>query len=470
MKNIKPVTNMIVFAFSFLLFACNPTTEPSPEVSNWVKSDVVKAYELGVEGQNFALVGDTTRPKSTLTLHPLPTQTANLSSLQDAKGVVNYVAIGASLTAGVRDGGWFNEGIATSYPNLIARQMGITNFQQPYFNDAEFNGYGLKLQAKNTETPINRYKAVSNNIAFKPSGVEMILTPYEGVTLNNFAVPNLTHGGLNNDLNTNTFDNKYYKISLKRIVKNQSIIEQIKSSNSAFFSIEYYLQDIIRFTLSSGIEYQHLPQINYPPFDFNGYTGATDGILGSLKEKGLQKGIILNIPNVLNFPYFKNCIRFSQIKGIFDKHKLTNKDYGYDGSDVDFIFTTSLIDSLFAKRNNKVLFLEYYLKKVKLVGLLESQQKSVNQKTISYNEHIDYVSKKHSIPVVDIKSLYEQIGNSTYISNDGRKVTDKEFFSSDGLYPSAYGQAIIANECIKTINSFYKTNIALIKTDYYLNR
>ena len=55
--------------------------------------------------------------------------------------------------------------------------------------------------------------------------------------------------------------------------------------------------------------------------------------------------------------------------------------------------------------------------------------------------------------MVDIASIYEKINNSTYISDEGRKVIDKEFFSSDGLYPSAYGQAIIANECIKTINA-----------------
>lgn len=72
--------------------------------------------------------------------------------------------------------------------------------------------------------------------------------------------------------------------------------------------------------------------------------------------------------------------------------------------------------------------------------------------------------------MVDIASIYEKINNSTYISDEGRKVIDKEFFSSDGLYPSAYGQAIIANECIKTINAFYKTNITLIKTDFYLKK
>ena len=460
---------MTFFTLSCLIFACNPTIEPTPEVNTFVKSDLIKTYELGIEGQNYALVGDTTLPKQETTLHPTPSK-PNLNSIS-TNANFKYEAIGASLTAGVRDGGWTNDGMMTSYPNLIARQMGITDFKQPLFNDKEFNGYGLKLPTPNTETPVARYKAVSNNLAFKPSGVEMILTPYEGSELNNFAVPNLMGTGIGDILNTNDYTNKYYKLYLKRILNNnQSIFEQTKNANASFFSIEYYLQDLLRYALSSGIDQNHLPQINYPPFNFGEYTGATDGIIGIWKEKGLKNGIILNIPNILNFPYFKNSIRFSQIKVIFDKYNLTNKDYGYDGSDKDFIFSTPLIDSLFAKKNSKEKFLEYYLKKVKLNGLIESQQNLIYQKTLTYNEHIIYVSKKHTIPVVDVFALYEKISNSTYISDEGRKVTDKEFFSSDGLYPSAYGQAIIANECIKTINSFYKTNIALIKTDFYLKK
>jgi lysophospholipase L1-like esterase len=469
MKNTKFLSNMTVFALSCLLSACNPTVEPTPDVNTFVKSDLIKTYELGIEGQNYALVGDTTLPKQETTLDPAPSK-PNLISIS-TKATFKYVAIGASLTAGVRDGGWTNDGMLTSYPNLIARQMGITDFKQPLFNDKEFNGYGLKLQTTNTETPVPRYKAVSNNLAFKPSGVEMILTPYEGTELNNFAVPNLMGTGIGDNLNTNDYTNKYYKLYLKRILNdNRTINEQVKNSNATFFSIEYYLQDIMRYALSSGIDYQHLPQINYPPFDFNGYTGATDGIIGIWKEKGLKNGIILNVPNILNFPFFKNCTKYSSIKLIFDKHKLTNKDYGYDINDDWVYFPNASLDTLFKYQNDKTKFLDFYLKRFKPRVLLKDTRKSILEKQDSYSKHIEYVSKKYAIPIVDIASLYEQVSNSTYISDDGRKVTDKEFFSSDGLYPSAYGQAIIANECIKTINAFYKTNITLIKTDFYLKK
>lgn len=465
MKNSNPVTTMTILAFSCLLFACNPTTEPAPEETIFLKSDLVKAYELGVEGQNFALTGDTTRPKSTLILHPIPTQTSNLSTLQGTNGTVDYVAIGASLTAGVRDGGWFNDGMATSYPNLIARQMGITNFQQPYFNEAEFNGYGLKLPTQNTETPINRYKAVSNNLAFKPSGVEMILTPYEGTTLNNFAVPNL--------LNSGGMDSKYYKLYHNRMTAGKLLGTKIQESNASFLTLEYLTQDLLTEALTSGAYNFDLAYYPYPEagvWGIGGYEGKFDFLSETAK---IKQGVVLNTPNIMQFPYFKNAIRFSQIKAIFDKLGLTNKDYGYDLNETTMNFQTPSIDSLFKYQNDKSKFLSHYLNnflKNKKGISLNSQIESKENVDLFNTKIYPYLSKKYNYPIVDIYTLYDKVSKGALLTDEGLMVTDKEFFSSDGLYPSAYGQALIANECIKTMNSFYKTNVPLIKASYYLSR
>ena len=53
----------------------------------------------------------------------------------------NYMAMGNSLTAGFMDGGLIDAGQASSYPNLIARQMGYPagSFGQPLLN---FPGVG----------------------------------------------------------------------------------------------------------------------------------------------------------------------------------------------------------------------------------------------------------------------------------------------------------------------------------------
>jgi hypothetical protein len=86
------------------------------------------------------------------------------------------------------------------------------------------------------------------------------------------------------------------------------------------------------------------------------------------------------------------------------------------------------------------------------------------------NKTIEYFAKQYNYPVVDLYSLFKKVASNSFITDDGIKVDKKAFFSTDGIFPTAFGQAIIANEYIKTINSFYKTNIPLIQTAYYLNK
>jgi lysophospholipase L1-like esterase len=77
-----------------------------------------------------------------------------------------------------------------------------------------------------------------------------------------------------------------------------------------------------------------------------------------------------------------------------------------------------------------------------------------------------------SYPIVDLFSLYKSVLLGNLITNDGIKVDGKwpggNFFSSDGIHPSAFGQAVITNEIIKVMNTFYKTDIPYISTRDFL--
>ena len=61
---------------------------------------------------------------------------------------------------------------------------------------------------------------------------------------------------------------------------------------------------------------------------------------------------------------------------------------------------------------------------------------------------------------------------SEYTTDDGVKVDPSwpngNFFSTDGINPSAFGQSIIANEAIKALNKQYGMDIPLISTREYL--
>lgn len=61
----------------------------------------------------------------------------------------------------------------------------------------------------------------------------------------------------------------------------------------------------------------------------------------------------------------------------------------------------------------------------------------------------------------------------SYITHDGVKIDPSypngNFFSSDAVYPTPLGNAVIANEAILVLNKFYGLSIPLIPTKEYLD-
>ncbi len=82
-----------------------------------------------------------------------------------------------------------------------------------------------------------------------------------------------------------------------------------------------------------------------------------------------------------------------------------------------------------------------------------------------YNEQVRRMAQKLNLALVDLNAIYKQIHQGTYATTDGLKIDGSpkgNFFSSDGTYPTAIGQAVIANEVIKSLNSTYQSRIPLI--------
>ena len=77
--------------------------------------------------------------------------------------------MGSSLTAGVRDGGYTNDGMLTSYPALLARQMKLANFESPLFEESDFNGAGRKVLTgfNPTQGPVKKFSVAANNLAIE---------------------------------------------------------------------------------------------------------------------------------------------------------------------------------------------------------------------------------------------------------------------------------------------------------------
>jgi hypothetical protein len=104
---------------------------------------------------------------------------------------LRMVVVGGSLAAGVRNGGYNNENLSTSFPNLIALQMGI-DFYQPYFDNADYNGFGTSLKTNENLTggPLPKFKTATNNLAIESidSKGKIKLKPFKGTRIDNFSL------------------------------------------------------------------------------------------------------------------------------------------------------------------------------------------------------------------------------------------------------------------------------------------
>ncbi len=129
------------------------------------------------------------RPEALLANLPV---NVDLGSLVKVGQPLRMIALGGSLTAGVRNGGLYREGQLTAYPNLVARQMGLADFQSPTFGLTEANGTGF-LTYSDPTAPYPRWQQVSNQLAPVQAGDPPTLSAYSG-GVSNYALPGM-HGG-----------------------------------------------------------------------------------------------------------------------------------------------------------------------------------------------------------------------------------------------------------------------------------
>lgn len=422
-------------------------------------------------------------------LNKLPDLKPNLSNLKnnddaDLKNKpLRMVCIGGGVTAGMRDGGYFNEGITTSYANLLARQMQLEQFRQPYFSEKAYNGYGRKTLTNNNPTNgvVPKFNLVTNNSAIleqKPDGTIKIES-FNNDT-DNFAVPysNLSvihpYNVVSPSNNTTT---PFYALLHRIFPKPMTFTENVFRQKFDFFIYEigfdYLLQiiqkgsDIGHINITPNAIFQ--PRSPFEPSDLG--TDIPTKFMRKIEDHNIQKGCILNVPDMTKFPYFKiiDANMYNRLpESIFGIRSGFSTELV---SDEIYLLPTMEVDSLFSDR------VPQNLKKGLSKGNPLSKSSyltkrwmdtTVEKHVRAFNTEAENFAKYFKFPLVDINTLYSKILRGNYMTDDGVLVDasypNGNFFSADGIYPTALGQAIIANEVIKAINNYYKTNIPLINT------
>jgi lysophospholipase L1-like esterase len=385
-----------------------------------------------------------------------------------ARGSANFskfVAIGDSYGAGVESGSLNLNHQAFSWPAIIARQAGATNFQQPLVS---FPGIGNELQlvdvvsfppviapAAGSGQPLNsNYPAPYNNLSVPGANVSDVTT----IT------------GAENPTTTAT---SFARFILRGL---GTEVGQAIAQNPTFIAIWIGGNDLLG-SVQSGT-----PKALTPTDVFRtAYNKMLDQLIAGAPNAGIVVGnlptnssslpFIATVPAVLINPVTRKPLLINnqpvQLIGDLGDGTFGPLPLGsvvllpYSGQiSTGFGIPAALgADPRFANLPN----LGKPLPDAWTLTPTEAGQ--IGARAAEYNQVIDDAASARNIPVADIKGLFDHFASTT-----GYQVGPFVFsasyitggiFSLDGIHLTDLGYTLFANQYIRTINQAYGTHIPL---------
>jgi lysophospholipase L1-like esterase len=406
----------------------------------------------------------------------------------------SYVAVGNSLTSGYTDGGLFNEAQTTSYSALLAQQFAKTGkgpaaFVQPAFSSAKKDGSGyIKLQLVNgAPTPVQ--PAAGNNYLGEQlavTGVSLAgglqLEAYSGTQPDNLGVPGISVlsslSALTGGLAPYGLINPFYERLLPAADKpSKDYVTYIGQKTSTFFTCWMGSNDVLTYAIAGGVASATNP--------FGGLTDTTRfgigyrAILQTISKNGTVKGAVANIPSVTSVPYF-NTVTVAAVLA----------SYRAAGAPITNIYvqartaanTTTTAARVATPTDLLTLTAQAYIaanpgRGTSPTAAIPSEyvldpieQTEVVNRTTQLNTIIAKTALRFKVPVVDANTYFASVaarGIATNGVNNTTTFATGNFFGLDGVHPTPRGYALIANEWIRVINSYYGSTVPSLDANSY---
>jgi lysophospholipase L1-like esterase len=409
----------------------------------------------------------------------------------------SYVAVGNSLTSGYTDGGVYNEAQATSYPALLAQQFAKTGkgpaaFVQPAFSTAKKDGSGyIKLQLINgAPTPVQPSAAnqfLGEQVAYTGSKLSQSgqdqLEAYSGTTQpDNLGVPGISVLSSLSALTAGAVQygnfNPFYERLLTTAEKSsKDYVTYIGQKTPTFFTCWMGSNDVLTYAVAGGVAPATNPFSNLT--DTTRFGIGYRAILQTISKNGTVKGAVANIPGVVTVPFFNtvtvaavlasyqaagipitniyvqartaanNTATAARVATATDLLTLTTRAYlaanpGRGTSMANPIITDYVLDPI--------------------------EQTEVVNRTTQLNAIIAKTALRFKVPVVDANTYFAGVaarGIATNGVNNTTTFATGNFFGLDGVHPTPRGYALIANEWIRVINSYYSSTIPSVDPNSY---
>lgn len=211
-----------------------------------------------------------------------------------------YVALGNSLTSGMRDGALYIDGQNESYPNMLAKQMKLAGggeFKQPLMADNLGGMPSVKFP--------NRLILKVKNGALTPdvmdgTGTTTLANIYSQGPYQNMGVPgakvfHLVAPGYGNPagLDPNNLTANPYFVRFAS-APNTSVLQDAVAQKPTFFSLWIGNNDVLGYATTGG-------DGTNPITDKTLFTQAYTALINGLTANG-AKGVVANLPDVTSIP------------------------------------------------------------------------------------------------------------------------------------------------------------------------
>ncbi len=411
--------------------------------------------------------------------------------------LTRMVAIGNSLTAGYQSGSLYESAQLYCYGNLIAKQVGA-QFAMPLISDP---GIGTRMEIQSFDLAKNEV-----TIYYDTKHGAPINSGY-GYPYNNLGVPGaLLYDVLNATSSTTCASyvfgnpatrqpNPYFDIVLRGL---GSQFVQTRALHPTFVTVWIGNNDVLGYAASGGFS----PSSPTPSQQFQALYAQLADSLASLGVKV----VVANIPNVTTIPYFTTVGPLVAMETPWTALKVLLGAPGIFYQRHGETIATGIADSL-SLLTGQVLMTLQGMNYAPLIGkptgqfyrdnhypalpvgidttkpfglhpqnpwpdaliLDASEIATANSTTLDYNNAIASLANAKGFGLVDINSVFTSIRQHDFTGgvyyngvHFSTMYITGGLFGLDGVHPTDQGQAIIANEFIKVINSKFNANIPLI--------
>jgi len=428
----------------------------------------------------------------------------------------SYYAVGNSLTSGYSDGGLYNEAQANSYPAILAQQFGKTDkgprsFNQPSFSAAKSAGSGYaKLVLVNgalaPATPSQSNSFLGEPVAYTGTNPALPteLEAYTGPALDNLGVPGISvlssdataasTGNATADAQIRgaaraygVLNNFYQRIlpSADRGTKDYVTYFGQRAANATFFTCWLGNNDVLTYATNGGVAVATNPFSNMT--DTTSFGRGYRNIVATASRNGTVKGVVANIPNVTNIPYFTTVPVAAVIASIKSNPAIPNAStaslYITTGTgtvreatpaDLLTLPARAVIGTPSTTANPFPVGVGYSATQSNPLPsnyvLDATEAAAVVTRTTLLNNIIAKTARQNKVALADMNSFFASIASSGYVTNGVNNSTtyvSGNLFSLDGVHPTPRGYAVVANEFIRVINQFYGATVPTVNPNNY---